>query len=145
MAGVERGLFKRKAQSLMVKVEIKDWPENSFEYRAAKWYFEDIKKNFPKLAPKSGFNAKLAREWSSYVAAIKVRCGASEDDIRNVFKFTRKDDFWCRQILSVVKFLRKNPDKLYYFDVMHQKYLDGQQKQAAVIPPRKINTSLPNL
>lgn len=57
-----------------------------------------------------------------------IKKGYSQETIQTVLRFIKQDDFWSKQIRSLSKLLKKNPDWVMYIDVMIDKIKQWKPK-----------------
>ena len=105
------------------KIKNSDFP---FE----KYSFEDLK---DWELNKNEFKEELAKiiiinNWAEEAEKLKRIDKYTEEQIEFVFEFTKQDEFWKNQILSVKKFREKNKNNIPYFVVMIDKIKEKYKK-----------------
>ena len=105
------------------KIKNSDFP---FE----KYSFEDLK---DWELNKNEFQEELAKiiiinNWAEEAEKLKRIDKYTEEQIEFVFEFTKQDEFWKNQILSIKKFREKNKNNIPYFVVMIDKIKEKYKK-----------------
>ena len=90
--------------------------EDSFEFKAAKWFYDTLKKQFPTFVVQT-FD-QVQQPWCDALDKLQRIDNHNQDAIRRVMQFVRQDDFWSKQIRSIPKLREKDKQGTPYFNLM---------------------------
>jgi hypothetical protein len=107
-----------------------------FAANAAKFFYDETKKNFPRLLTRK-FDAVSAR-WIDAVEKLQRIDGYTRDEIRTVFLYVLKHNFWSRQIRATTKFRERDRQGDSYFSLM----LTEANKNGAVVGKKEQKSEL---
>lgn len=127
----ERKEYKKEKNNINNKpTKIKIFEADSFFYKLAK-DFLDFHLNTKTPSVLYQVNNKwendIIQEWAEEVRKLHDIDKFTKEQIKYIFDFTKKNDFWSKQILSVAKFRKKNNDWVPYFVVMINEAKKNQQ------------------
>lgn len=117
----ERKEYKKEKNIYNITSKNKFYEETSFEFSTAKdFLYFHLDNKTPsvvyELNTKTEFD--IINEWADEVRKLLKIDKYSEEQISFIINFTKNDDFWKNQILTLKKFRKKNSDWIPYFVVM---------------------------
>lgn len=118
------------------KEETTDGTYSEFIRRAAKYFYEERKRMFPTLTPKT--LDSVYREWMSALEMLQRIDKHTEDEIRLVIAFVLQDDFWRKQIRSLPKLRKSDSQGSSYFSLMLEKAKEKNFKITKKNEPKSI-------
>ena len=127
--------LKGESASKRKKTALKRKPsENGLKF--ANWWIDELKPASVTVKDSDTLNYALAYD--------KLAKTYDKATIINVCKFARQDDFIAKNFLSPLKLIRKNPDKVTYFEVYLSQLNLTKQHAKNGFKTSSENTSNPN-